>query len=154
MMIERPVRRSSVTLDAQQKMELLRHVALFSEASDDSLRQVAERTGEQAFPAGRHIVSQGQGGNGLYLIVSGSVRVVRGDEGLARLGHGEVFGELTVIDQMPRHASVVTEEPTVCLALAAWDFLEILESDPRLALGVLKVLAARLRASGEQHRHW
>jgi CRP-like cAMP-binding protein len=143
-----------MTLDAEQRMELLRRVDLFSEASDDSLRQVAERTGEQSFPAGRHIVSQGQGGNGLYLVVSGSVRVIRGDEELAKLGPGEVFGELTVIDQMPRHASVVTDEPTVCLALASWDFLEIVESDPRLALGVLKVLAARLRASGERHRHW
>ena len=143
-----------MTLDVQQKTELLHGVSILSDASDASLRALAERTGEQEFAAGRHIVGQGQVGNGLYLVVSGSVRVVRGDEELARLGPGEVFGELTVIDQMPRLASVVAEAPTVCLLLAAWDFLEIVESDPKLALGVMKGLAARLRTSGEQHRHW
>lgn len=143
-----------MTLDAQQKSELLRGVGLLSEASDASMHALAERAGEQEFPAGRHIVNQGQIGNGLYLIVSGSVRVLRGDEELARLGPREVFGELSVIDQMPRLATVVADEPTVCLALAAWDFLELVESDGKLALGVLKVMAARLRASGEQHRHW
>ncbi|HET7678030.1 MAG TPA: cyclic nucleotide-binding domain-containing protein [Candidatus Limnocylindrales bacterium] len=137
----------------EQKVALLRGVELLAGVSEHSMAAIAQRTGELTFAPGQRIVSQGQLGNGLYLIASGAARVQRGDEVLARLGPGEVFGELAVIDQMPRSASVVAEEPTTCLALASWDFLELVESDPKLALGVLRVLASRLRAAGERHHH-
>ena len=141
-------------LTQDEKMQLLRSVGLFADASDESLNAVADRAGEAEFPPGRRLITQGQVGNGLFVVIDGSVRVVRDDEELAAIVPGEVVGELGVIDQMPRAASVVAAEPTRTLTLSSWDFLDAVEGDPRLALGVMRVLAARLRdAVGDHHHH-
>ena len=87
------------------------------------------------------------------MIVEGSVLVERGDEELAVLGPGEFFGELSVIDQMPRSASVRATMPTRTLALASWDLLDLIEADPKLSLNLIKGLAARIREQGERHNH-
>jgi CRP-like cAMP-binding protein len=118
------------------------------------MERIATVAGEQDFGAGQFIVRQGQVGTGLYVILSGSVKVLRGaDDELARLGPGEFFGELSVIDQQPRNASVQASESTAVLALASWDLLGLLESDPQMALNLIKSLVARVRSAGEQHRH-
>jgi CRP-like cAMP-binding protein len=141
-------------LTQDEKMRLLRSVGLFADASDESLAVVAERAGDTEFAPGRRLITQGQLGNGLFVVVDGSVRVVRDDEELAVFGPGQVVGELGVIDQMPRAASVVALEPTRTLTLSSWDFLEAVEHDPKLARGVMRVLAARLRgAVGDHHHH-
>jgi CRP/FNR family cyclic AMP-dependent transcriptional regulator len=142
-----------MALTADEKVAWLERVELFKGCPADALRRVAERCGEVEFPEGRHIVTQGVIGNGLYIIVSGLARVVKGDELVAELGPGDFFGELSVIDQLPRLATVIAEEPTICLALASWDLIAELEHDPQLALNLLRGLALRLRAAREQHRH-
>ncbi len=101
---------------------------------------------------GQAVVQQGQVGNGLYIVVSGAVRVVAGSEVLARLGPGEFLGELSVIDQQPRSASAIADGPTVCLALASWDLIELLAQDSELALNLLRELAGRLRRADAQLR--
>ena len=90
-------------------------------------------------------VRQGQVGTGVYVILSGSVRVLRGSDELARLAKGDFFGELSVIDQKPRYASVEAAEPTQVLALASWDLLALLETDAQLGLNMIKGLVARIR---------
>lgn len=135
------------------KIDLLRKVAIFSGVPDRALGTIADQAEVIDFPAERYIVRQGQVGTGFYLLASGRVRVTRGGETLARLGPGEFFGELSVIDQMPRTAHVVTEEPTTCLALASWDFMKLVERHPKIALSMLREVAARLRAAGDSPRH-
>ena len=71
------------------------------------------------------------------------VRVVRDGEVVARLGAGEFFGELSVLDRLPRNATVSAEAPTSCLALASWDFERILLEQPALTLTILRGVAAR-----------
>ena len=73
------------------------------------------------------------------------VRVIRDGTTVARLGPGEFFGELSLLDGGPRVAQVTAEEPTRCLALASWDFERVLREEPGVALSVLKVVAGRLR---------
>jgi CRP/FNR family cyclic AMP-dependent transcriptional regulator len=85
-------------------------------------------------------------------VVDGRVRVVRDGQVLARLGPGEFFGELSVLDGAPRIASVVADEPTTCLALSTWDAERVLREQPGVALAVLRVLAGRLREASEDHR--
>ncbi|MDR7520396.1 MAG: cyclic nucleotide-binding domain-containing protein [Armatimonadota bacterium] len=136
-----------------QKADLLRRVELFSGVSARALGLIADKTVEVAFEPGQYIVRQGQVGTGFYLIVSGGARVVRGGQVLARLGPGECFGELSVLDQSPRVAHVLAEEPTTCLALASWDFTKVLEKNPKIALGLLRILARRLRAATDQPHH-
>ena len=79
-----------------------------------------------------------------------SAKVMRGSDELIRLGKGEFFGELSVIDQQPRNASVEAAEPTKVLALASWDLLALLESDPQLALNLIKGLVVRVRLAVDE----
>jgi CRP/FNR family cyclic AMP-dependent transcriptional regulator len=141
-----------VVLD-QQKVDLLRCVDLFSGLPPESLEVLADAAVEIEFPEGQYIVQQGMVGSGLLVIVSGSVTVVRGDDFLARLGPGDFFGELSVLDQAPRSASVIAQEPTTCLGIASWDLLRVLEEQPKLGLALLRALASRLRAADEHPRH-
>jgi CRP-like cAMP-binding protein len=131
----------------------LAHVPLFEGISDESMERLVAVTGEQDFEAGQYIVLQGQVGTGLYVIVEGTARVLRGSEELATFGPNDFFGELSVIDQEPRSASVQAIEPLRCLAVASWDLLDLIESDPKFALNMIKGLVTRLRALGFQHRH-
>lgn len=137
----------------EAKAAALASVPLFAGISAESMAALAAATGEQDFAAGQFIVRQGQVGSGLYVIVSGSVKVVRGSDEIAQLGPGEFFGELSVIDQEPRNASVQAAEPTVVLALASWDLLALLEKDSALALNMIRQLTRRVRSAGEQHHH-
>ena len=84
---------------------------------------------------------------------SGEVRILAGDDELARLGPGETIGELSVIDQQPRAASAVARADTVCLALASWDLIALIERDPSLALNLMRQLAGRLRRADVQLPH-
>jgi CRP/FNR family cyclic AMP-dependent transcriptional regulator len=142
-----------MALSIEEKARWLERVQLFSGVDRGGLERIAARSGEVDFPAGYNIVRQGQIGNGLYLLVSGAAHVLRGSDELARLEPGDFFGELAVIDQMPRMASVVATEPVTCLALASWDLVQLLEQEPTIALNLLRELAARLRALGQQHHH-
>jgi CRP/FNR family cyclic AMP-dependent transcriptional regulator len=133
----------------KQKIEYLRKVGLFSGVSPRALGLIADKLEEIDFPAGRYIVRQGQVGTGCYLITRGTVSVVRGGETLASLGPGDLFGELSVLDQLPRVAHVIAAEPTSCLALASWDFTDILERNPKITLAVLREVARRLRDTSD-----
>jgi CRP/FNR family cyclic AMP-dependent transcriptional regulator len=146
--------RAAVSLSDDQKAAWLSNVPLFAGISDESMARLAAVAGEQDFAAGQFIVRQGQVGTGLYIIVSGSVDVLHGaDDVVATLQAGEFFGELSVIDQQPRSASVQAKEGTAVLALASWDLLSLLEADNALALNLINVLVARVRSAGDVHRH-
>lgn len=142
-----------MALSIQDKVTALAGVPLFAGISAESMERLAAVTGEQDFATGQFIVRQGQVGSGLYVVLSGSVRVMSGSDELARLGKGDFFGELSVIDQQPRNASVEAVEPTEVLALASWDLLALLESDAQLSLNMIKGLVERVRLAGEKLGH-
>jgi CRP-like cAMP-binding protein len=140
-------------LSQDARISLLREVGLFQGVDDAGLAAVAAKAKEIAFDAGRTIVRQGEIGTGFFLIVSGGARVVRDGKQIARLGEGDFFGELSLLDQQPRIAHVLAETPTECLALASWDFEAILASQPGVALAILRGVARRLRAVSEEPSH-
>jgi CRP-like cAMP-binding protein len=142
-----------VPLSDDQKAAALARLPLFAGISEESMGRLVSVAGEQEFSPGQFLLRQGQVGSGAYVIVEGSVRVVRGTDELATLGPGEFVGELAVIDQQPRFASVQAVEPTRVVAIASWDLLALLESDPALSLNLIKGLVARVRLAGEQHHH-
>ena len=144
---------ATAELGQDERMELLRGVQLFHGVGDEDLATIAAKANEVSFDPGRTIVRQGEVGTGFFMIVSGIARVVRDGETLSRLGPGEFFGELSLLDGQPRIANVVAEEPTTCLAIASWDFEAILASEPGVALAVLRGVARRLRSVSEDHRH-
>jgi CRP-like cAMP-binding protein len=143
---------ADVSLTREEKIAWLSQVPLFAGCSPEVVERLADATGELSFGPGQVVVQQGQVGNGLYIVVSGEVRIMAGDDELARLGPGETIGELSVIDQEPRSASAVAASDTVCLALASWDLIPMLEHDPGLAMNLLRELARRLRRIDAQRR--
>jgi CRP/FNR family cyclic AMP-dependent transcriptional regulator len=142
-----------MTLTRDRRAELLGGCPLFRGLDPDQLTAVAETATEIDVPAGRVIARQGEIGTGFFIIVEGHVRVVRDAKTLATLGPGEFFGELSVLDRLPRVAQVVATSPTRCLAVASWDFERVLLEHPALALAILRELAGRLRAVTEQQHH-
>lgn len=142
-----------MTLSREQTIQLLSETRLFAGVDADELGRIADRVAEVDVPADRVIARQGEIGSGFFIIASGSVRVIRDGETLATLGPGEFVGELSVIDGRPRIAQVVSAEPTICLALATWDFEAIVRERPSVALVILRELAGRLRELTEAHRH-
>ncbi len=132
---------------------MLRAVPLFAEATAADLAALAEASTEIEVPTGRTLVRQGDPANGLFVVVEGTVHVTRDGEVIARLGPGEWFGELAVLDRGERLASVIADTPVRALALAAWDAERLLLERPGLALGVARTLASRLRTRTEEHDH-
>ena len=142
-----------MAMTKKQRVDLLRGVTLFASVSPTGLGEVADLMEEISFPAQRYIVRQGQVGTGFYIITAGRARVERGDRTLNTLRAGDFFGELSVLDQSPRMAHVLTEEPTTVLALASWDFTRLLERNPKVTLAILKEVARRLRETTGHATH-
>jgi CRP-like cAMP-binding protein len=141
-----------MTLTQDRRSALIGGCPLFRGIDDTGLEALAAAAVEVDFPADRVIARQGEIGTGFFVIVEGMVRVSRDGNVVARLGPGEFFGELSILDGGPRIAQVAAEEPTRCLALASWDFERVLREEPGVALSVLRVVAGRLREVTTDHR--
>ena len=142
-----------MNLSRERTTQLLSETRLFAGVDADGLQGIADRITELEVPAGRVIARQGEIGTGFFIITSGSVRVIRDGEAIAELGPGEFFGELSVLDGLPRLAQVVSVEATTCLALASWDFEAVVREQPSVALAILRELAGRLRELTDARRH-
>ena len=136
---------------AGQLEETLGQVALFSRLNGRQRARLARFATTRDYIAGATIVRQGDTSMSLYVVLSGSVRVHRESEGgggaveVERLGPGGAFGEMGLIEDEPRAATVVADEPTTCALLAKWDFQNELREDPEIALAHLPVLTGRIR---------
>jgi CRP-like cAMP-binding protein len=142
-----------MTLTHDRRAELLAACPLFKGIDATGLAGLADVATPVDFPPGHVIARQGDIGTGFFVVISGTVKVVRDGEIVAHLGPGEFFGELSVLDRMPRNATVAADTPTTCLALASWDFEKILLEQPVLTLTILRGVATRLRAVTESARH-
>ena len=142
-----------MTLTQDRRSELLAECPLFKGIDAAGLAHLAEVATAVDFPAGHVIAREGDIGTGFFVVISGMVRVVRDGSTVAHLGAGEFFGELSVLDRMPRNATVAAEVDTSCLALASWDFEKVLLEQPALTLAILRGVAARLREVTESARH-
>ncbi len=142
-----------MTLTQDRREELLASCPLFQGIDEAGLTALAGRAIQVDFPVGHVIARQGEIGTGFFVVISGRVRVVRDGTIVAHLGPGEFFGELSVLDRQPRNAMVAADEATSCLALASWDFEQVLLEQPALTLAILRGVAVRLRQVTESVRH-
>ena len=140
-------------LEATGDAQLLSQLEFFSAMDRDALEAIAARATEAQFLPRQPIVRQGEMGNGLFVIVEGSAQVTRDGNLVARLGPGDLVGELSVLERAPRAANVVAMEPTRCLAVAAWDLEALIHADPKIAIALLRALARRVRKTSEPHEH-
>lgn len=131
--------------DRSRKMELLANMELFSTTSQRELGQVATLTVPAQFPAGSVLTRQGQDGGLAFVIASGQADVVRGGRRLARLGPGDVVGELALIDGQPRSATVTAVTDMEVLEISSQDLRRLLRKAPSVMRKLLEALSERLR---------
>ncbi|MCW5829685.1 MAG: cyclic nucleotide-binding domain-containing protein [Deltaproteobacteria bacterium] len=139
-------------LTTLERVLFLKGVSLFQQVAGDDLVGLAEAAHAVTYEAGQTVFEAGDPGDALYLIVHGKVRVYLGGNDLAELGPGECFGEMAILDNAMRSASVAATEPLLALRITQEDFFEILVDRPEISRGVFAVLTARLRKSDERIR--
>jgi CRP-like cAMP-binding protein len=134
---------------AQQTAEVLAQVPLFAGLDEAAVEALSGFAFRKTFQPGEAIVEEGRTGNGLYIIVSGRVEVVKNDgteraQVLATLGPGEPFGELALLGEWKRTATVRAIDETDCLGMDRWVFLAHLRRQPEIAVKMLQFVAQRL----------
>ena len=132
-----------------QKIEALKKVPLFAGLSKRHLDIIARGADEVKVDAGRVLVAQGGLGREFVLILEGSARVERDGKAIARLGRGDFFGEMSLIDRRTRSATVTAETPVVLLVVETRYFGALLDTVPGLQKSILLTLCERLRAADE-----
>ena len=130
--------------------DFLARVPMFQSLTAGQVRRLAGRFVRRTFNAGTDIVTQGKGGAGLFVVVSGRAEVIRvrtdGTKAVLNVfGPTDFFGELALLDDAPRTASVVTTEETECLVLSQWEFLGALREDSEMGVVILQELVKRFR---------
>ncbi|MBS3786671.1 cyclic nucleotide-binding domain-containing protein [Candidatus Bipolaricaulota bacterium] len=135
---------------SDRPVDYLKEVPLFSSFSKKQLKSVVKTAKEKEFEEGDTIVREGEATKvGFYLILDGQVEVKRGDKSLAKLGSGQFFGEMAVLDEKPRSADVIAITDTKCLLLTNWDFKALIKTYPEMAMNVISELASRLRQTSQ-----
>jgi CRP-like cAMP-binding protein len=127
----------------EEAVDVLQRFTLFEGVDEGSLRSLVEQAQEFDFPRGHVIAREGQLGTGMFLILKGTVNIVRHGVTVDTSGPGEIVGELSLLDQAPRIASLVASDDVVCLGIASWHVEKILKRPD---------LAERLHQVEEEHR--
>lgn len=128
-------------------IETLRRVPLFEDLTDDELGQVALLFKERTFPAGETVVKEGADGATFYVIESGEATVSVGGKELARLGGGDFFGEIALLDEDVRSASIVADTELSCFGLTYWEFRPLVLENGAIGWKLAHSLARKLRAA-------
>ncbi len=136
--------------DIKETKRFLARVPLFRGLTDGQKERLAKRFVEREYEAGVAIVSQGLGGEGFFIIVEGEAEAYRTKSDGAKVEVNnffatDFFGELALLDDGLRTASVVTTKPTKCLVLTRWEFLSLLKEDADMAVTILIEVARRFR---------
>ena len=134
-------------MDNKQVIALLKNTPIFAKTSEKSLESMIQSAVVKTIAPGQKVVEQGQGGVGFYLILDGTVEVIKKGQKLAELETGNFFGELGVIDGRPRTADVVAITETKCWILSQWAMKSVIATHPEVALSMLEELVRRLRAT-------
>ena len=150
-----PHLKGGLTDRASVPVEALRQVAFFKDFSEEALSSIAAITNEKAFPAHSMIFREGDSGDALYIIKTGQVAIQKRsrhdtDVVLATYGTGEVIGDMSLIDDQPRSASLLTLVPTTCYIIEGSHFQFFLYSHREVTRSTLSLLTQRLRRANER----
>ncbi|HJS70912.1 MAG TPA: cyclic nucleotide-binding domain-containing protein [Gaiellaceae bacterium] len=126
-------------------VETLRQVPLFSNLDEKDLDQLSRQMHERRFPEGAEVTTEGATGAGFFVIVEGNADVSIGGEHRTTLGPGDHFGEVALIDDGVRSASITAATDLLCYGLTPWEFRPFVEDHPQVAWALLETLARRSR---------
>ena len=138
-------------LSVVERVILLKEIPIFAEIPDSDLAELADRLREQRVDADTTILVEGELGTSMYVVASGTVRVHYGDQEVARMGEGSVFGELAVLDPQPRVASVTAVDETLLFSVEQDSLYELMAEHPVMLRGIIKILCERLRERNPRH---
>jgi CRP/FNR family cyclic AMP-dependent transcriptional regulator len=140
--------------------DTLARVDLFSNLDKKELQALGNSCQERKYSAGSTLFHQGDTGVGLYVITNGKVRITqainpdRAEEELGIEGPGAVLGEMALLDELPRSATITAIDDVTALLLPVWEFRSTLQAHPTIAVKLLAVLSRRLRkAENRAHDH-
>lgn len=137
----------------RKKTDVLGDVPLFSGCNRKELAKVAALTTEVDVPEGKVLAREGQPGREFYVILDGKASVSIGGHEVAGLGPGDFFGEMALLDQGPRVATVTASTPMEVAVLEPREFSTLIEEHPGVARKVLKGMAQRLREAEKAPTH-
>ena len=126
------------------KVELLRRVPLFSGCSKRELGEIASLADELRFEAGRTLIQEGRRGHEFIVLIEGTVEVTKGGRKLSVRGDDSFFGELALLSDAPRSATVTTTSPVRVLIISASAFQRLLRASPQIPLKMLKTVVERM----------
>ena len=131
-------------------VESLKGVPLFAGVRDKELGRLVKAMRDSRFNEGEVITTEGRSGVGFFLIEDGNATVSLRGEIVRTLGPGDHFGEVALIDEGPRSATVTATTDLRCRGLAAWEFKAFVQEHPEVAWPLLETLASRLRDAEER----
>jgi CRP-like cAMP-binding protein len=135
---------------AGPSVDLLKRVPLFSDLDNRELQEIAGSMKQRTFSPGQQIAVEGESGVGFFLIEDGNATVtVHGDE-VRRLGAGDYFGEIALIAQSPRTATVTADSSLKTYGMTFWDFRPLVEETPSIAWKLLQSFAKQYDQSQQR----
>ena len=126
------------------RTDLLKQIPLFSDLEKRELDDIASSMKDRTFQAGQTVTDEGKGGVGFFVIEQGQASVSVHGEERGKLGPGDYFGEIALIAESPRTATIVADTELRCLGMTFWDFRPLVEENGRIAWKLLQSLAKRL----------
>jgi CRP/FNR family transcriptional regulator, cyclic AMP receptor protein len=128
-------------------VEAVKRVPLFAELSRRELEQIARLFKERRFAAGETVAQEGSGGAAFYLIDAGEATVTVGGSERSLLKPGDYFGEISLIDEGARSATITAATDLVCYGLTFWDFRPLVQENAAISWKLLQFMVKRLRAA-------
>jgi CRP/FNR family cyclic AMP-dependent transcriptional regulator len=134
--------------DPSSAVEILSASVIFRSATRYEIEKLALHSVEEAYDAERVIIRQGDKADYVYFVLTGRVQILQTSAGaqaetVAELGPGELFGELGVLRNHPRSATVQAIEPTRCLKMTEEAFLAIVDSSTKISMALLRIITER-----------
>jgi CRP/FNR family cyclic AMP-dependent transcriptional regulator len=130
---------------ATDPAEALKRVPLLSGLGDRERERLAKELHERTFAAGSAVVTEGATGAGFFVIADGNATVSVGGQERARLGPGDYFGEMALIDDAPRSATITADTDVRAFGMTPWEFKPFVLSHPEVAWSMLRSLSSRVR---------
>lgn len=134
-----------------ETVEVIERVPLFEGLTPRDVEGIASMFKERRFEAGQIVTKEGAGGGAFFVIESGEATVTLGEREVAHFGPGDYFGEVALIDDGARTATVVATTDLVCHGLTYWEFRPLVQQNATIAWNLLRTLAHRLRSAQEPH---
>jgi CRP-like cAMP-binding protein len=128
---------------AQGPTDLLRRVPIFQGLEPRELERIAGSMKQRTFRAGDTVTAEGQGGVGFFVIESGEARVTIGGKDRRTLGPGDYFGEVALLTDSPRTATIKAESDLRCYGMTSWDFKPLVETHSSIAWKLLQTMAKK-----------